>query len=68
MPSPVSPQEILDNAPREPRYIRVDASVIAYFGDFLHAFHQGVGKGVTEAPQRFGRTTPSNTASAHNLS
>ncbi len=64
MPSPVSPQEILDNAPSEPRYIRVDACVIAYFGDFLHAFHQGI----TEAPQRFGRTIPSNTASAHNPS
>jgi hypothetical protein len=68
MPSPVSPQEILDNAPSEPRYIRVDACVIAYFGDFLHAFHQGLRKGVTEAPRSFGRTIPSNTASAHSRS
>ena len=69
MPPPsISPEQILEHAPREAQVLRLDANVIAYFGDLLNAFRQGVKQGITEAPAMSARTAPSNTASARSPS
>lgn len=36
-PPAISPDQILDYAPRKARIVRVDANVVAYFGDMLHS-------------------------------
>lgn len=69
MPPPgISPEQILEHAPREAKVLRLDANVIAYFGDLLNAFRQGVKQGITEAPVTSAHTAPSNTASARSPS
>lgn len=35
-PPAISPDQILDYAPRKARFLRLDANVLAYFGDFFH--------------------------------
>jgi len=68
MPSPVTSETILDT-PSKARVLKVDANVIAYFGDYFHAFCQGMHNAVTiVTPGRSVRTDPSNTASARNRS
>jgi hypothetical protein len=43
MPPPaVSPDQILDYAPRGSRIVRVDSNVVAYFGDLFQAFRTAV--------------------------
>lgn len=37
LPPAISPDQILDYAPRKARVLRVDANVVAYFGDMLHS-------------------------------
>lgn len=62
MPSAVSPDAILDYSPTAPRVLKVDANVIAYFGDYFHAFRQGL----IAAPASSAHTVQANTASAQN--
>lgn len=51
MPPPaISPDQILDGAPRKARVVHVDANVVAYFGDLFHAFRVGL-KGAAAAPK-----------------
>ena len=38
VPPAISPDQILDHAPRKARILRVDANAIAYFGDLFHAW------------------------------
>lgn len=64
MPSAVSPDAILDYSPTAPRVLKVDANVIAYFGDYFHAFRQGL----IAAPASLAHTVQANTASAQNQS
>jgi nitrogenase molybdenum-iron protein alpha/beta subunit len=63
----MTPDEILDAAPTTTRLIKMEANVIAYFGDFFHAWRQGVRREITAGPAMSVHTTPSNTASAHSL-
>jgi hypothetical protein len=64
----ITPDEILENAPKMPRVIKVEANVIAYFGDMFHALRQSIHKKISEDPVRSARIVPSNTASSHNQS
>ena len=59
----VTPDEILETAPKGARVIRVEANVVAYFGDFFHAWKESVKREITCAPKT-GHSTPINTASA----
>jgi hypothetical protein len=72
MPSSMTPDNILDNAPKDVRIISVEANVIAYFGDFFQAWKAGIKRGIIsghlKVPATSGRTDPSNTASARNPS
>jgi len=72
MPSSMTPDSILDNAPKDVRIISVEANVIAYFGDFFQAWKAGIKRGIIsghlKGPAMSGRTDPSNTASARNPS
>jgi hypothetical protein len=68
MPSGVTPEQIADNAPKQTRIIAVEANVIAYFGDFFHAWKKGIRQGIIAGPAKSGHTTPSNTASARSRS
>ena len=61
----MTPDEILDAAPTETRLIKMEANVIAYFGDFFHAWKQGLKQEITDGPARSVHTAPSNTSSAH---
>lgn len=43
MPPPaVSPDQILDYAPRGSRVVQMDANVVAYFGDLFQAFRSSL--------------------------
>lgn len=43
MPPPaISPDQILDYAPRGARVVSMDANVIAYFGDLFQAFRSSL--------------------------
>jgi len=64
----MTPDDILENAPKGPRIIEVDANVIAYFGDLFQAMKQGIKQKLNEDPQKSAHTAPSNTASAHSRS
>lgn len=64
MPAAVSPDYILESAPRAARILKVDANVIAYFGDYFHA----VQKGLTVNPAKSVRRARVNTASVQNPS
>ena len=55
-----SPDQILDYAPRHPRPLRLDANVVAYFGDMIQNLRITL--------QNSGGKAPSNTASARNRS
>ena len=72
MPPPITPEAILDAAPKKTRVLRLDANVIAYFGDLFHAWKVGMKRGIIsghlKGPATSGRTDPSNTASARNPS
>ena len=68
MPPPVTPEHILENAPRASRVLKIDVNVIAYFGDLFHAIQEGLKQGINEAPATSARTNRSNTASARNRS
>jgi hypothetical protein len=37
-----SPQQILDDAPKKTKEVRVEANVVAYFGDLLLAWKRAV--------------------------
>ena len=57
MPPPaVSPDQILDYAPRGSRIVRVDANVVAYFGDLFQALRVAVAgaKGKGQDPKQKG--------------
>jgi hypothetical protein len=64
MPPPVTPEEILETAPKKTRVLCVDANVVAYFGDLLSAMRKGLSEGLANSV----RTGQSNTASAQNPS
>jgi hypothetical protein len=68
MPPPIHPDSILEYEPKVSRIIKVDANVIAYFGDFFHAFREGFRKSPSVAPETIVRTIPANTASSQNQS
>jgi len=63
-PPPITPETILETAPKKTRKIQVDANVVAYFGDMLHALRKGVSAGL----EKSAHTVQSNTASAQNRS
>ena len=65
MPVTVSPDYILE-ASRAARILKVDANVIAYFGDYFHAVREGLKTTVT--PVKSVRKVRVNTASAQNPS
>ena len=60
----MTPDEILETAPKGVRVIRVDANVVAYFGDFFHAWKESVKREIISAP-KIGHSSPANTASSH---
>jgi hypothetical protein len=39
---PASPEHILDQAPKKTKEVRVEANVVAYFGDLLMAWKAAV--------------------------
>jgi len=63
-----TPDQILDSAPKATRVIRVEANVIAYFGDFFQAWKEGIRKGLSANPEMCAHTAPTSTASARNRS
>lgn len=68
MPSNISPEQIMDTAPKKNRVIAVEANVIAYFGDFFHDWKEGIKRGIIVGPVKSGHTDPVNTASAQSPS
>jgi len=64
----LTPDDILENAPKGARIIHIEANVIAYIGDLLHAMKKGLYNKTIEDPAMFSQTAPSNTASARNPS
>lgn len=64
MPPPVTSEEILENASKKTRVLRVDANVVGYFGDLLSAMRKGLSEGLANSV----RKGQSNTASAQNPS
>jgi len=64
----LTPDDILEKAPKGPRIIKMEANVIAYFGDLFQAMRQGIKQTLSAPPLTTAHTAPSNTASAHNLS
>ena len=62
MPAPnISPDAILETAPKTNRILKVDANVIAYFGDFLLSVQRGLQ--TTSSPEKSSRKGPKDTAS-----
>jgi hypothetical protein len=59
-PPPVTPEQILDYAPRHPRVLRVDANVAAYFGDLFHNMRTGL----SACPRKSDHKAPSGTGAA----
>jgi hypothetical protein len=67
MPPPnISPDTILETAPKTNRILKVDANVIAYFGDFFLSVERGLR--VSAAPLKPAHTAPKYTASSQNRS
>ena len=64
----LTPEDILENAPKGPRIIKVEENVIAYFGDLFQAMKQGIKHKLNEGPQKSAHTAPTNPASAQNQS
>lgn len=60
-----TPEQILET-PATPRVLKVDANVIAYFGDYFQAFCEGMR--FTVGPLSSSRKVQSNTASSQNPS
>jgi len=60
----LTPDEILDAAPKGTRAIQVEANVIAYFGDFFHAWKEGVKNQIIYGPAKSDHKAPSSTSSA----
>jgi hypothetical protein len=67
-PYTMTPDDILENAPKGPRIIKIEANVVAYFGDLFQAMKQGIKHTLSAPPSTSGHTAPSNTASAHSQS
>lgn len=42
LPSMPSPDQILEQAPKQTKIVRVEANVVAYFGDLLMAWKRSV--------------------------
>jgi hypothetical protein len=40
----ISPEYILEYEPKDKRIIKVEANVVAYFGDLFHALKEGLSK------------------------
>jgi len=75
MPPPIQAESILEYVPNAPHVIKVDANIIAYFGDYFHAFQEGLrqspntgSKKPIGSPLNSARISPINTASAQNQS
>jgi hypothetical protein len=52
-PPAISPDQILEHAPRKARILRVDANVLAYFGDMFHAVrHAAVSSKAAGGPRQ----------------
>lgn len=75
MPPPaVSPDQILDHAPKvKARIVKVDANVAAYFGDLFFGLRKGLKDSVggpavpsKPAPQKSVHKGPSSTGAAQN--
>lgn len=55
MPPPaISPDQIRDYAPRGVRPLRIDANVVAYFGDLFAQFRQGLAAAAATSTARKG--------------
>ena len=67
-PPAVSPDQILDHAPRKARVLRVDANTIAYFGDMFHSFKVALRDSISVGPGNPARRGPGCTASARSPS
>lgn len=75
-PPPISPDQILDYAPRQKaRIVQVDANVAAYFGDLFRDLRTGLRDAAltTSSPssknlQEFVHKAPSGTGGARNRS
>ena len=68
IPGMLTPDDILDNAPKGPRVIKMEANVVAYFGDLFQAMKQGIKQSLISGPSTSVHKAPTNTASAHNPS
>ena len=72
MPSSATPEAILEHTCS--RVIKIDANIIAYFGDYFYALRQGLivspatKQGLNVSPANYAHTSQSNTASAQNPS
>jgi len=64
-----TPEQILET-PATPRVLKVDANVIAYFGDYFQAFCEGMHNAIelTVSPVKSSRKAQSNTASSRSRS
>jgi hypothetical protein len=57
MPAPtISPEAIAETAPKTNRILKVDANVIAYFGDFFLSVQRGLQ--TTSSPEKSSRKGP----------
>ncbi len=69
MPPPaVSPDQILDYAPRTHRIVRVEANVAAYFADLFAALRKTLSDAPRSVPLNTARKALSNTASSQSRS
>jgi len=68
MPTTITPEQIYEYAPRQTRTLHVEGNVIAYFGDFFHAWKKSIHTGITANPVKSGHKAPINTASVQNPS
>lgn len=76
MPSSATPDSILEHTCN--RDIKIDANIIAYFGDYFRALRLGLSvspnvtpatkQGFSVTPANYAHTTQSDTASAQNQS
>lgn len=69
MPCPLTPDQILELAPRQPRPLLVEANTIAYFGNLFASLKSATSNAALIAtPAKTVRKAPSSTASARNPS
>jgi hypothetical protein len=64
LPPAVSPDQILDYAPRGSRILRIDANIVAYFGDLFQSFRSTTTAILASRDHK----APTNTASSRNRS